>query len=255
MVISKVKPLKERIPKPMKILEEAKKQVMQQNGVRTIEGLARKIGASRMGVELERKAYLLYNKDEKKALRSYLIDRGLAVAEADAAVEIMLDPESDATKSISNIRRVRAGTTAEDILEMTLKAYGIPCERGSKKSGKTGYRPDVVVPDNATLKRAPRSAVAIAVKHTLRERWSEDIDVFRFPNGKFILLTADPKFNEKQARDMVTRRMKEVYIPDELYMASRFLKKYPQFRKTSTLPTTLMKFCARRPQSGQSKKK
>ena len=52
---------------------------------------------------------------------------------------------------------------------------------------------------------------------TLRERWSEDIDVFKLPNGRSLLLTPDEKFNEQQAQDMVKREMKVVYIPDELY--------------------------------------
>lgn len=108
-----------------------------------------------------------------------------------------------------------------------------------------GYRPDVVVPSVDVFSVSPEKGVAIAVKRTLRERWAEDIDVFKFRNGVFVLLIRDPDFNEEKARSMIERGMRRVYIPDEMHEKFSFLSDLmfrSCFRRLSQLPSDLKAF-------------
>jgi len=228
-----VKPIKERLSSTKEILNKAENELLNEYGVSSLNELFTRVNISKIVVELERKADSIYRLEERKALIGYLKDRGLNENESNKVADLILH-ERDLTKEISNIRRARAGRTAEEIIIRALKACNIPCERGGRKIN--GYRPDVVVPNNRTLKNFPQKAVAIAVKRTLRERWAEDIDIFKFPHGKFVLLTPDPDFNEGKVKDMISRGMKHVYIPDELYDESPFVKEYPQIKKLSSLP-------------------
>jgi len=238
------KSISRRIPSIRSILNMAIRELVKRYGVSNLMELRGRISFSEIAIELERIASDIYRKLERAALIEYLIDRGLNRSDAEKVADIIVG-EEDITKEISNIRRARAGRTSEEILLIVLNAYGIPCERG--RIEVHGYRPDIVVPNNATIRHIPNKAIAIAVKRTLRERWAEDIDVFRyFPNAAFVLLTHDPDFNEDKARDMVNRGMKRIYIPDTLYEASKsFIYKYPQFKKLSDLPLDLQKILER----------
>lgn len=232
-----VKPIKERLPPTRNILEQAIEEILKEYKVESLSELVERFNVSDIVVKLEKKANKIYRDLERQAVKSYLIDKGLSPKDAEKITELILH-ENNLTKEISNIRRARAGKTVEEILMRILRAHNIPCERGRKIRN---YRPDVVIPDNATLSTKPEKAVAIAVKRTLRERWAEDIDVFRFPHGMFVLITPDPDFNEGKAQDMINRGMKEIYIPDELYESSPFLNKYPEFKKLSSLPSQIRK--------------
>jgi len=85
----------------------------------------------------------------------------------------------------------------------------------------------------------------------LRERWAEDIDVFKFPNSAFVLIKPDIDFTTDKAEDMARRGMKKIYIPDILY--DRFkneLRKLESkynvaFRSLSLLPNDLIDFLSR----------
>lgn len=237
--MDKIKSIKDRLPSTKKILSRAINDLLNEYSVLSLRELIEKIGTSKVAVEIEKRADSIYRSEEKKALKSYLVDKGLSDNEATKVVDLILH-EKNLTKEISNIRRARAGKTAEEILIEILKAHNIPCEKGKSFEG---YRPDVIVPSKHLLDVDIGKVIAIAVKRTLRERWAEDIDVFnKFPNGKFVLLTPDPDFNEEKAQDMVKRGMREVYIPDELYNQLPFIANYPQFKKLSTLPLEIKTF-------------
>lgn len=163
---SHVKPIKERLPSINKILNEAIKKLLREYNVSNLNELRDRINASEMVVELERKADNIYRDKEREALKGYLMDRGLSEKDAEKVVELIIS-EGNLTKEISNIRRARAGKTVEEILLTILKTYGIPCEKGRYKI--QGYRPDIIVPNNAMLQSNPQKVIAIAVKRTLRE--------------------------------------------------------------------------------------
>ena len=235
-----ITPLKNRIPSTKEILRRALMYTLKQYKASSLNELVeRGVNPSEIIVKLERKAHEIYLSEERKALREYLIDRGISPGEVDKIVDIIVQ-EQDLTKEISNIRRARAGITSELILIEVLRAHGIPCERGKRKI--KGYRPDIVVPSYRLLEEDINKAVPIAIKRTLRERWAEDIDVFKFPHGVFVLLTPDPDFNEDKLKDMIRRGMKRIYIPDELYNRSPFVQRYSQVRRLSTLLMELKKF-------------
>jgi hypothetical protein len=211
----------------------------QPNEMEMLKKLLSELNPSLLAIEIEKNAERIYRHEEKQALKNYLLKRGFPENLAEDVLSMMLEEEG-LLKKISNIRRARAGKTAEKIVMKILRAHDIPCEHG-KNFEEYGYRPDIVVPSNEKLSQQPEKAAAIAVKRTLRERWSEDVPIFKFPNGMFVLLTHDPDFNRSKAQDMVNRGMREIYIPDSLYEeSSEFILQYGSiFRKFSSLPDRL----------------
>jgi hypothetical protein len=206
-----------------------------ENKISDLKELAQK-NFSECVVKIEKEAHRIYKIEEINALKKFLEREGFPKSFAEKLASIL----PDLSTTISNIRRARAGSTSEKILRKTLTALGIPCEKGKIKRG--GYRPDIVVPNNEVLKNNPEKGVAISVKRTLRERWAEDIDVFKFPNGKFVLITPDPDFKEDKVKDMIERGMKEIYIPDTLYDSENFVREYREIKRLSDLPKDLEKF-------------
>jgi len=231
--------LKGRIPKADDILDRGIKKLIEETGVRSIDELFKKISLGELLTKIEEKAEEIYRQEEKKVIREILLQNGIPPDIVERVMEIFID--KGLATSIANTRRARAGSTAESILRTLLNKLGIPCEKCNVEI--EGYRPDIVVPSNEVLRKSPEKAVAIAVKRTLRERWAEDTDVFRkFKHGKFVLLTYDPDFNEEKVKDMISRNMQEIYIPDKLYEDNiAFVTKYTQVRRHSQLPGDIMK--------------
>lgn len=239
---SRVGSLREKLPPARVILDEAERALLEEYEVSGLNELLRVLEASKVIGELERRAEKIYRSREFEAVKEYLISAGLSEKQVETFLELFLG-EHDLAKEISNIRRARAGRTAEEILIRVLRASGVPCERGKGKI--MGYRPDVVVPSVDVFSVSPEKGVAIAVKRTLRERWAEDIDVFKFRNGVFVLLITDPDFNEEKARSMIERGMRRVYIPDEMHEKFSFLSDLmfrSCFRRLSQLPSDLKAF-------------
>lgn len=221
--------IRDVIPSIDEILRRGIQNILKRYNVKDFREAIEKVGISKVISEVEREAHRIYIREEKEAIKRVLEARNIPSEFSEKISGIL----GDLATQIANIRRVRGGLTVEKILIEVFRATGIPCERGKIKI--RGYRPDIVIPNNEALESFPERSIAIAVKRTLRERWAEDIDVFKFKHGKFILITPDPDFNEEKAKDMIARGMKAVYIPDELYKMSDFIKNYPQFKKLSEL--------------------
>jgi len=218
------------------ILKEAIDKILKENRVSSLKELAQR-NFSDCVIQLEKEAHKIYKNEEQNYIKEFLKEKGVS----ETLAENLSPTISEFATTISNIRRARAGTTSEKILIEALRALDIPCEKCEIKRG--GYRPDIVIPSNEVLKNNPEKGVAIAVKRTLRERWAEDIDIFKkFPNGKFVLITPEQDFKEEKVKDMIERGMKEIYIPDELYERNEFSKKYKEIKKMSELPKDLKKF-------------
>ncbi len=225
------------IPSLDKILNKGITEIIREKKRPNLGELVKNSNFSEIIVEIENRAHKIYLKEEQKAVTNKLIGKGLSYKSAEIVSKVFID--EDLVTSIANTRRARGGLSSEAILREVLRSIGIPCEKGRIRVG--GYRPDLAVPSNAVLEKNPDKAVAIAVKRTLRERWAEDIDVFKFPRGMFVLFLPDPDFNKSKAQDMVSRNMKEIYINDKLFDASKdFLT--DQFKRLSDLPLNLMKF-------------
>lgn len=227
------------IPPVDEILQRGIAEVIREKKSASLSELVNGSNFAKVVEEIEKKAHEIYLKEEVQAVRNKLIREGLSKKDADMASKAFIT--DNLVTSISNTRRARGGSSSEGILRLVLNSMGIPCEKGRIKD--KGYRPDLVIPSNEVISSTPERGVAIAVKRTLRERWSEDIDVFRFPRGMFVLFLPDPDFNRTKAEDMISRGMKEIYINDELYEKSgSFLTK--EFHKLSDLPMSLQAYKA-----------
>ncbi len=227
------------IPPVDEILQRGIAEVIREKKSASLSELVNGSNFANVIEEIEKKAHEVYLKEEVHAVRNKLIREGLSKKDADMASKAFIT--DNLVTSISNTRRARGGSSSEGILRLVLNSMGIPCEKGRIKD--KGYRPDLVIPSNDVISSTPERGVAIAVKRTLRERWSEDIDVFRFPRGMFVLFLPDPDFNMTKAEDMISRGMKEIYINDELYEKSGgFLTK--EFHKLSDLPMSLQVYKA-----------
>jgi len=226
----------EDIPETRKIVEEAI-EIIERRYNRTLRDLLAE-SFSKVINEIEEEAEKIYKEYEREAIKKYLQRKNLI--NKDVIEVIIRIIENSLVTSISNTRRARAGYTSQYILFKALNIMGISCEISKIKY--EGYRPDISVPNDATLKNDPNRGFAIAVKRTLRERWAEDIDIFKFPNSAFVLIKPDPDLINI-ADDMVKRGMKRVYVPDTLFEEHKEkLVKLKIFKRLSDLPKDLMNF-------------
>ncbi len=222
------------------IIEEAVKSFLKKKQAESLSDVLSKESFSDVINEIEEEAERIYREEEEEAVIEYLKNKGLIDKETDFVVRRII--RNSLITSISNVRKSRGGATAQKILAYALEKLGISCE--TKVIKKKGYRPDIVV------KGKRGKLFAIAVKRTLKERWSEDIDIFRkFRNSAFVLIKPDKDFSKSKAKDMIERGMKKVYIPDKLYDAlfnsldeSEKESFTVVFKKLSELPNDLHEF-------------
>ncbi len=71
------------------------------------------------------------------------------------------------------MRKARAGSSFQKIVQKLLNKAGIPCEAPDKKLKKSLRRIDLVSPNAEVGREKPDQAVFLAVKRTLRERWKQ----------------------------------------------------------------------------------
>jgi hypothetical protein len=229
------------IPSVEEILKEAVQDLLKKYNKKSPKELFELKSFSDMVNEIEERAERLYRVYEKEAIKRYLQNKGLIAKDVVEAINKIID--NSLLTSIANTRRARAGLSSQHILAWFLKELGIPCQISQIKL--EGYRPDITIPSDADIQMNMKKGIALAVKRTLRERWSEDIHVFKFPNAAFVLIKPDPDFTIAKAEDMANRGMKKVYIPDTLY--EKYKDELEQrfkgiFRKLSDLPKDVKKF-------------
>jgi hypothetical protein len=240
------------IPEIDKIIEEAESSIAKKYNVKSLRDVIAKIGFSNAVNELEEEAFRIYRDYEKKAVEEYFGSRGFLGKPL--TFELISEIIDDSIIiSIANARRSRAGRTVERILIEALKALEVPCEEATIEY--QGYKPDIVVPSNKAFgsKEKPNidKVFVLAVKRTLRERWSEDIRVFNFPNSAFVFIKPDPDFTPQKAIEMALGGMKRVYVPDSLYSMyekelDNIMKQYNVvFKPLSQLPEDLCNFLKR----------
>ncbi len=220
-----MKKLSERIKSVDEILKEAR------------ELLKEKINGSTSFSEivnlLENLAHQVYLNEELEAIASYLRDsipeEIKTIEDRDELIDRLINHiakliQERIASDLPNIRRARAGSSAEKILQIALRDFeGIECEVLKKKK-KEEYLPDLAVPSWNKLMHDPDRAVAIAVKRTLRERWREDTSIFsKFKNAVFVCISDKTDFGEDKIRAMLDEGMKFVFIPDNVYEQFREL--------------------------------
>jgi hypothetical protein len=246
LVLAK-KVTKLRLPNVENIIDEAINSVLKKYQKGSLKELIILEKFSYLVNEIEEEAEKIYRNYEIKAIEEYLKNKSFLTKGVINAIRAIVD--NSLITSIANTRRARAGSSAQLILIKTLRELGIKCEIA--RFEVEGYRPDIVVPSNDAFRKDPNNVFVIAVKRTLRERWAEDIDVFKFPNSAFVLIKPDTDFTEDKAEDMVRRGMKKSYIPDKLYdefkdYLNQLERKYSvTFRPLSLLPDDLNTFLRR----------
>jgi hypothetical protein len=238
-----------KIPKVDEIIEVALNNVTRKYGTEDLRELLTRRNFSDVVNELEEEAEKIYRDSEKKAVEEYLKDKGL-IGETLAFPVISRIIDNSLIVSIANTRRARAGRTVEEILIRALSALGVRCEGANIKY--KGYAPDIIIPSNAAFgsEKHPNlnKVFVLAVKRTLRERWSEDIRIFRFPNSAFILIKPDPDFTPQKAKDMAKGGVRRAYIPDGPYnIYKNDLSELEEqhnvlFKPLSQLPNDLLTF-------------
>jgi hypothetical protein len=205
------------IPEVNEIITEAILNITKRYGVSNLRELLMMKNFSDTINELEEEANKVYKKYERKAIMKYLKQRQLLNKDVMTVIDAIIN--NSLLTSIANTRRARAGVATERILILLLRSSGVKCEEASIEY--EGYKPDIIIPSNSAFgdysKPNLDKIFVLAVKRTLRERWSEDIRIFRFPNSAFILIKPDPDFTPQKAEDMVKSGMKRIYIPDSLY--------------------------------------
>jgi hypothetical protein len=120
---------------------------------------------------------------------------------------------------IANTRRARSGKSSEYILSYALKYYsGIENEVIGNSKNKGSYYPDIAIPSKEKLINTPQKAIALAVKRTLRERWREDINIFKhYPNAAFVCISESTDITESKIKDMENEGIKVLFLPDGKY--------------------------------------
>jgi len=238
-----------KLPDTNRIIEEAINNIINKYNVRNLRELLENKNFSDVINELEEEAFRRYSYYEKKAVEEYFKEKsflGKALT-TDLLNEII---DNSIITSIANERRSRAGKTVERILIKLLNTLNITCEEANIKY--QGYKPDIIIPNNKAFgnKKKPdlKKVFVLAVKRTLRERWSEDIHIFNFPNSAFVLIKPDPEFTPQKAKEMVIRGMKRMYVPDNLYNSYKnalndIMREHNvMFKPLSQLPNDLKDF-------------
>jgi hypothetical protein len=232
------------LPNVEKIIDEAIGNILMRYKKNNLKDLLMLENFSNIINEIEEEAEKIYRNYERNAVEQYLRNKSLISKDIFTAIHTIID--NSLITSLANTRRARAGSSSQIILVKLLREKGIKCDVAKFKY--KGYRPDIVIPSNEAFREDINKVYVLAVKRTLRERWAEDIDVFKFPNSAFILIKPDPDFTLAKAEDMVRRGMKRIYIPDNLYdkfksLLNQLEEKYSVlFRPLSQLPNDLIYF-------------
>lgn len=163
--------------------------------------------------QIEKKAHEIYLEEEKKAIKSKLLKKFNSNSVLKQILEELADLIQKLSVIIANTRRARAGVSSEYILREALLRYaGIESEVIGKMKGKNSYYPDIAIPSQKEL------IIALAVKRTLRERWREDISIFKYyPNSAFVCISEDTDVSEKKLKDMEIEGIKVLFLPDAVY--------------------------------------
>jgi len=185
------KSIAENLPDTISIIEEAVKKVKPTNNFSIYVN------------KIEQEAHLLYLKYEKEAIKNLFLD-------------VISEFMSEISTSIANTRRSRGGKSSEYIISFALKEIGIPNEViGNKKEEENSYYPDIAIPSYNELKSG--KGIALAIKRTLRERWREDISIFKFPKAAFVCLSGSSDLTVNKLLDMEKEGIKVLFIEENLF--------------------------------------
>lgn len=168
---------------------------------------------------IEQKAHEIYLREEKEAIKRILLERFRPVSMLGDILEHLVKLIQELSTIIANTRRSRGGGSSEYILKEALSRYaGIDSEVIGKQKGKKSYYPDLAIPSGKDLIQNPDKSIALAVKRTLRERWREDVTIFKhFPNSAFVCISEATDISNRKLEDMEKEGIKVLFLPDAIY--------------------------------------
>jgi len=168
---------------------------------------------------IERKAHEIYLQEEKQAIKQILIKKFKTDSVLGNILEDLTEFIQKLSTIIANTRRSRGGGSSEYILKEALFRYaGINSEIIGRQRGNKSYYPDLAIPSGKDLIQNPSKAVALAVKRTLRERWREDITIFKhFPNSAFVCISENTDISTRKLKDMEKEGIGVLFLPDGKY--------------------------------------
>jgi len=168
---------------------------------------------------IERKAHEIYLEEERRAIERILLEKFSPTSVLRNILKSLVDLIQELSTIIANTRRSRGGGSSEYILKEALARHAnIESEVIGKHKGEESYYPDLAIPSLIDLTQNKHKSIALAVKRTLRERWREDTDVFKyFPNSAFVCISEDTDISNRKLRDMEKIGIKVLFIPDNIH--------------------------------------
>lgn len=167
--------------------------------------------------ELQIDAYNIYLETEqsvgRKTIRETLENRTEDDADRETVIETACEMFSELDRfflSLTQSRRIRAGSAFEIILKTLFKRLDYPFDEQQVINGK----PDFLMPGRAHYDVNPMDCIIFTAKRTLRERWRQIVTEGTRGLG-FYLATIDESISSNQLNEMMNHRIYLV-IPDSI---------------------------------------
>lgn len=191
-------------------------------------------------------AYDLFLAYQKKAINSVITSfmekykNELSRASTREVLETFMPLAMEFEFRVSQMRKSRAGLTFEMITQFFLEKAGVSSEIAARSVRAKLHRMDIVVPNQTVALKTPDRAAFLSLKHTLRERWKQQLpDKNR--NWIMFMITLDDDIPDKKAVEMEQHNL-IVYVKDEV-KAKSYLSRKGWIRPLSDLPNELKRFC------------
>jgi hypothetical protein len=172
---------------------------------------------SQLVEELQLNAYNIYLEAEKStgqlAIKKLLLERTTENADRNEVITAVSDIFNDLDRfflSLTQSRRVRAGSAFEIVLKTLFKSLDYPFDEQQVINGK----PDFLMPSRQHYDRNPMDCIIFTAKRTLRERWRQIVTEGTRGLG-FYLATIDEGISAPQLGEMLNHRI-YIVVPDNI---------------------------------------
>lgn len=216
---------KETILSPTEVIQEAiqSKVVPPHDSPEYIKG-----NFSQLVEELQVNAYNIYLEAEKSAgqsaIKKLLLERTTENADKSEVITAVGDMFNDLDRfflSLTQSRRVRAGSAFEIVLKTLFKSLDYPFDEQQVINGK----PDFLMPSRQHYDRNPMDCIIFTAKRTLRERWRQIVTEGTRGLG-FYLATIDEKISAPQLGEMLNHRI-YIVVPENIKNKTAFYEVAP----------------------------
>lgn len=172
---------------------------------------------SQLVEELQLNAYNIYLEAEKStgqlAIKKLLLERTAENAGKNEVIAAVSDMFNDLDRfflSLTQSRRVRAGSAFEIVLKTLFKSLDYPFDEQQVINGK----PDFLMPSRQHYDRNPMDCIIFTAKRTLRERWRQIVTEGTRGLG-FYLATIDEGISAPQLGEMLNHRI-YIVVPENI---------------------------------------